>query len=125
MRLIRVTFTTITEAHARRDHKISVADHECLTHCVMLIQHRNARDRLANEEQAGNTTTHPDWSAKRNVLPTRSVPRIHATSDASISIMGLMKYRKIKLPHSIGTVNASNIRAPRLRDDPSFANMRI
>ena len=89
-----MTFTAITEMQARRDHKISIADHRCLAHCVMLTQHRNARDILANEEQAGNTTMDPEPSAKRNILPTRSVPRIHATSDASISKMGFSEKSK-------------------------------
>ena len=86
-----MTFTAITEVQARSDHKISIADHRCLAHCVMLTQHRNARDILASEEQAGNTTMYPEPSAKRTILPIRSVPRSHATSDASISKMGFAK----------------------------------
>ena len=89
-----MTFTAITEMQARRDHKISIADHRCLAHCVTLTQHRNARDILANEEQAGNTTTYPEPSAKPTMLPTRSVPRSHAASDASISKMGFSEESK-------------------------------
>src|SRR5215475_2545873 len=120
-----MTFTAITEAQARRDQKISFEDHGCLTHCVTVTQHRNARDTLAKEEQAGNTTTSPEPSANRNMLPTRSVPRIHAVSAASNSKRGVIKNRKSQLPHSIGTVRASRMRAPRLRSEPPFANKRM
>src|SRR4051812_34862662 len=117
-----MTFTAITEMHASKDQKISATDHGCLTHCVTVTQHRNARDILATEEQAGNTTTSPDPPATRNVLPTRSVPRIHVASDASNSKRGTAKNRKIKPRHSMGTVSPSRIRAPRLRSEPPFAN---
>ena len=56
MRVIRVTFTAITDVQARPDHKRSQADHRCFAHCVMLTKVRNAIDMLASEEQGANTT---------------------------------------------------------------------
>src|SRR5215813_9409981 len=125
MRLIRVTFTMITEAQASDDHTRSLADHRCLAHWVILTQHRKARDMLASDEQAGKTTIYPEPSANPTILPTRSVPRSHATTVASISKMGLAKNWNSKRLHSMGTVIARRIRAPRRRSEPPFANSRI
>src|SRR5207245_5424362 len=115
--LIRATFTATTDAHARRHHKISAGDHRCFAHCDMLTQQRNARDTFASDEQAGNMTRIPELSAKRTMLPVRSVPSSDATSDASISKKTLAKNAKSTRLHSIGTVSANSIRAPRLREE--------
>src|SRR5262249_51864744 len=125
MRLIRVTFTMITEAQASDDHTRSMADHRCLAHWVILTQHRNANDILASDEQAGKADKNPETAGNPTILPTRSVPRSHATSVASTSKMVLAKNWNSKRLHSMGTVIARRIRAPRRRSEPPFANSRI
>src|SRR4051794_30177673 len=115
----------MTETQASSDHRISVRDHWCLAHCVTLIQHKNARDVLAMNEQAGMTTMYPEPSPKPTTLPTRSVPSNHAASDASIAKIGPAKNWNSKRLHSMGTVKASNINAPRLRAEPSLAKRKM
>src|SRR5262245_39205427 len=82
MRLIRVTFTATTEAQTSRTQTVSLADHRCPAHCEILTQHKSASDILVSEEQAGNTTMYPEPSNMPTVLPTRLVPKSHATNAA-------------------------------------------
>src|SRR5213080_5397831 len=94
MRLSRVTFTATTEVKMRRHHRISQGDHRCCTHWLNVTQLRKASDMFANEEQAGNIARTSEPSAKRTILPTRSVPRSHPTINASTFNIELEKHSK-------------------------------
>src|SRR5258708_1869343 len=122
MRLSRATFMATTEVKTRRHHRISQGDHRCCTHWLMVTQHRKASDMFANEEQAGNIARISEPSAKRTILPTRSVPSSHPTNNASIFKIKLEKHSKNRRLQSIGTVVVRMITAPRRREEVALVN---
>src|SRR5215475_9211557 len=91
----------------------------------MVTQNRKASETFANEEQAGRITMLPEPSAKLRTLPVRGVRRSHPTKCASISKKTFAKKEKSTRLHSIGTVRASKIMAPRLRAEVPPVNRRM
>jgi hypothetical protein len=80
---------------------------------VIVTHARKASETFAIEEQYGNIIRLPEPSAKGTTLPAFRVPKSRAIKDASISKIKLAKYRNTTLLHSIGTLAARRMMAPR------------